>query len=390
MLQHFNAVKKIIIAIALIGYNLNYAQKTYTPDENLNFTEKYLKQNKGKFIVEIPEVHELGNIAIALTKVGQIDSNMVDMETDYYKKVMTHFKPFENHPLIDTLNKYIHTPLEKNSYYYYFTIKMDACAFVFDGNKIKNEGYIKKLSWPFYNNPFDEHKELFEDFAKKTEFRKFYKNNKKQYKELVQTYKELNPLDQMQNWLQKKFKKEYGSYKAVFSELVGGAHAANNYKTDELDQNFMFIASSKFDSKYTKTYNILLESRVLFTEIDHHFVNPVSEKFKDRLTEVIGNNRNNWVNNDVSGTESYPNGFSVFNESMTWALFTLYAYDFYEPNEVSKYISRMERQMKNRGFLNFSEFNQALLLKYNENKNIDMTELTQYMIDWCDSKNSNA
>ena len=50
----------------------------------------------------------------------------------------------------------------------------------------------------------------------------------------------------------------------------------------------------------------------------------------------------------------------------------------------------MEKQMINRGFLNFSEFNQALLLKYYENKNIDMTELTQYMIDWCASKNSNA
>ena len=363
-----------------------FAQKSYPKEENLNFTKKYIKQNKGKFIAEIPEIHELGNIAIALTKVGQIDSNMVDMETKYYKEVMQHFKPFANHPLIDTLNKYIHTPLEKNSYYYYFTIKMDACAYEFKKDKIVNQGFIKKLSWPFYNNPFEEHKELFEDFAKKSDFRKFYKNHKKHYAALVNTYLELNPLEQMQNWLQNKYKKEYGSYKAVFSELVGGAHAANNYEDNGFDHRFMFIKNAEFNVKHNKTYNIISESRILFTEIDHHFVNPVSDLYRIDLEDILGKNRNRWVNASAPGIESYPNGYSVFNEYMTWGLFTLYVNDFYDTVEVENYISKMEKQMVTRGFPLFKEFNQVLLAKYRENINIPMQELTQYMIDWC-SKN---
>nr|WP_317632833.1 DUF4932 domain-containing protein [uncultured Flavobacterium sp.] len=363
-----------------------FAQKSYPPAENLNFTTKYIKANKNKFIVETPEVHELGNIAIALTKVGQIDSNMINMNTDYYKKVMTYFKPFENHPLIDTLNKYIHTPLEKNSYYYYFTIKMDACAFVFNGDKIENEGYIKKLSWPFYENPFDKHRELFEDFAKKSEFRKFYKSNKKYYTELVKTYKELNPVAKMQHWLQNKFKVEYGSYKAVFSPLVGGSHAANNYEANGFDHRFMFIAAAEYDKNMTLEYNILFESRVLFTEIDHHFVNPVSDKKREILKEIIGNNRQKWVNDTVTGTDSYPDGFSVFNEFMTWSLFSLYAYDNYSEEEVDKYLKSMVKNMDLRGFLHFDEFNTALIAKYNENKNISMPDLINYMIEWCSKK----
>lgn len=373
----------ISLLSCLLCYVTLSAQKSYPTAENLNFTKKYIKQNKGKFIVEIPEVHELGNIAIALTQVGQIDSNMVDMETQYYKEVMQHFKPFKNHPLIDTLNKYIHTPLEKNSYYYYFTIKMDACAFAFKGDKIQNQGYIKKLSWPFYTNPFDQYRELFEDFAKKSDFRTFYKNHNKQYTQLIKTYKELNPLDQMQFWLQKKFKKEYGSYKAVFSELVGGAHAANNYEANGFDHRFMFIKNAEYNVKNTKIQNILSESRILFTEIDHHFVNPVSELYRDNLEEILGKNRKDWVNEQTPGVESYPNGFSVFNEYMTWALFTLYASDYYDLTEVEKYSRRMEKQMNMRGFTRFTDFNRALLAKYNENKNITMEDLTLYMINWC-------
>ncbi len=200
---------------------------------------------------------------------------------------------------------------------------------------------------------------------------------------MVDTYLELNPLEQMQNWLQNKYKKEYGSYKAVFSELVGGAHAANNYEANGFDHRFMFIKNAEFNAKQNKTYNILSESRILFTEIDHHFVNPISENYRTQLEDILGKNRADWVNDEVPGTESYPNGFSIFNEYMTWGLFTLYAHDFYDKVEVEKYCNRMEKQMINRGFTKFISFNQALYQKYTQNKNIPMEALTQYMIDWC-------
>lgn len=205
--------------------------------KNVNFTEAYIQQHKGKFEVAVPEVHELANIVVALSKIGQLDSNMVDMCTGYHKEVLKHFEPFKNHSLMDSVNKYINKLGDNNGYLYYYALKMNACAYVFnDKQEIVNEGFIRKMGFDNPEDPFIQLAPLMADFSKKSDFRSFYKSHKNYYDSLVTMYRQLNPIDKMQQWLEKKFGFVYGNYTVYFSPLVGGAHATNRFADNHLNK----------------------------------------------------------------------------------------------------------------------------------------------------------
>lgn len=361
-----------------------------------NFTKKYIEKYNGKTFVEIPEVSELVNILMVLHKDAEKDGNMFDTKIDYYKEVKNYFKPFLNHPALDTINKYIKdlqynenmkTSLFSNqSYAYYYALKMNACAYVFDkkGN-IKNNGFIKEFAKNW--NPFDPMKDfkVFEDFAKKSNFRQFYKNHKTYYNDLIKTYNQLNPISKMQNWLDKKFGFGYDSYVVYFSPLINGAHSTQRIKSNGLAQSFMFIAKADMDKEYSPIINELIESRVVFTEIDHNYVNPISDKFFEKINKSFSN-REKWAKGDI--TSMYENPYKVFNEYMTFAVYTLYINDNYSKKDVEEFLPKVENLMENRrGYIAFKKFNKTLLEKYQENPNINMNDLYEFILNWADNEN---
>ncbi len=358
---------------------------------NVNFTDKYIKENKGKVNVAIPEVSELANILIALHKDAEKDKNMTNSNTEYFKRVKKYFKPYLKHPIIDTIQKHINTLkynesfkdslFSQESYNYYFALKMNACSYYFDENeKIVNNGIIAQMAKGWNSVDPMKNVDLMTDFAKKSNFRIFYKENKPYYDSLLAIYKKLNPVDKMQEWLDKKFDFTYGNYSIYFSPLVYGAHSTQNFSDDNFKQTFMFICPAEYDDKYSKVINELLESRVIFTEIDHNYVNPISYKYLERINQVF-KNRETWAQGEI--TNNYETPYKVFNEYMTFAVYSLYLTDNYTEEEVLEFLPYMENQMENsRGFINFSSFNRELLQKYKENKNIPIEELYKHMFDW--------
>ena len=213
----------------------------------------------------------------------------------------------------------------RQSYGYYFALKMNACAYSFDKNaNIKNNGAVKEMAKGWY--VFDPMKDttLMEDFARKSGFREFYKANKSYYTSLITTYNQLNPIQKMQSWLDKKFGFEYGSYAVYFSPLVYGAHSTTKLADNDFNQTLMFICKAETDPKYTPIINELLESRIVFTEIDHNYVNPVSEGLLEKINNSFSN-REKWAKGDV--TSAYGNPFKIFNEYMTFAVYSLYIND---------------------------------------------------------------
>ncbi|WP_439879652.1 DUF4932 domain-containing protein [Pontibacter sp. MBLB2868] len=354
---------------------------------NVNFTDTYIKQKSGITDVEIPEVHELANILTAISRVGQLDSNMVDMTTPYYKEVLTHFRPYQQHAIVDTINQHIVKALDTDSYWYYYALKMNAAAYTFNANgKIVNTGVIRKMGFDNEIDPIRIHAGLLEDFARKSGFRKFYEEHQPYYNSLILTYKALNPIDQMQQWLQRKFPISYGNYRVVFSPLVGGAHAARRFKDNGFEQTLMFISRAEFNKKYSSNLNKLLNSRVVFTEIDHNFVNPTSDKYLAQINDAFSN-RSKWVK-EMPGTNAYSSPYMIFNEYMTFALFSLYALDTYPKQDVDEFMPRMHKQMANRrGFYRFPEFNQKLISVYSENKNIQIDAIFEEMLNWSNEVN---
>jgi hypothetical protein len=371
-------------------------QRVIGIEPNVKFSKAYINENQGKTIVEIPEVSELVNIIMVLHKDAEKEENMFDTKSDYYKKVKTYFEPYRNHPIIDTIQKFISDlkyeegydaymfPL--SSYWYYYAAKMNACAYTFDKNgTIVNNGVVKEIAKGY--NSFDPMKDLklIQDFANKSNFRNFYEDNKPYYNELLKTYNQLNPVQKMQNWLDKKFGFGYGSYLIFFSPLIGGAHSTTRFEDNGFNQTFMFIAGAELDPEYSLVMNQLFASQVVFTEIDHNYVNPLSNKYH-REIDTIFYKREIWAGGKQ--TEAYPTPYKVFNEYMTYGVYSLYLLDSFSKENVESYLPNLERMMQeNRGFQKFGDFNQELMRLYALNQNQSIENLIEKMLDWCSKQN---
>jgi hypothetical protein len=134
--------------------------------------------------------------------------------------------------------------------------------------------------------------------------------------------------------------------------------------------------------EYNQNVNEMLESRVVFTEIDHNFVNPLSDKKIDIINKVFAD-RNKWTK-ECKATSAYESAYSVFNEYMTWGLFSLYCLDNFPSNDARQSIQKMEKQMTNsRNFIKFKEFNQQLIKIYKDNPNIKMNDIYDKVLKWC-------
>lgn len=380
-MKNLQFLSAITIVLFLFGYSCN-------TEKNVVYTKQYISEHKGRYEVYVPEVHELANILVAITKIGQLDSNMVDMTTPYYHKVLSKFLPFSNHPIVDTINKHIISSNDANSYWYYYALKMNACGYVFaTDNSIRNNGPIKRMGFDNMQDPIRSNILLIEDFSNKTGFREFYKQNRPYYDSLISTYVQLNPIDKMQNWLVSKFGFSYDNYLVYFSPLVGGAHATQKYKNNNFVQTAMFVCRSPFFDEYSMNVNEMINSRVVFTEIDHNFVNPVSDRFRKRINKALSN-RTTWVNEFAgSRTQAYETPYAVFNEYMTFAVFSLYCLDNFPENDVNVFIPKMERQMtEKRHFIKFKDFNQKLMSIYRADKTISIEILYDQMLKWSESQ----
>lgn len=384
-------MKHFFVTIALfLSYFVMFSQEV--SDENVSFSQNYINEHQGKISVEIPQVSELVNILLVLHKDSEKDRNMFETKTEYYQKIKTYFAPYLNHPAIQTIHKYLGEPIFREdagiylfptqAYSYYYSLKMNACAYAFDENQnIVNQGFAKQIgrSWQNGKDPMDD-LALFEDFAKVSNFQKFYNDNKPYYDHLLKTFHENNNVIEMKKWLEEKFSTKFNSYRIFFSPLNRGGQSTVSFYDNGFSQTFMFISRPIEYPEHSKILNELLSSWIIFTEIDHNYVNPMSDIF----IKIINNsfsNREKWAKG--LGTEAYPDPYAVFNEYMTFALFTLYANDHFSDDNIQKFLPMYENMMENtRGFYRFKDFNRELLDKYRKDTSIKMPYLYVHMLKW--------
>lgn len=333
--------------------------------------------------LSIPELQELAYVAVALTPTGQADSNMVDMTTAYYTEAMEHFRLWADHALIDTLAAHIRAPRDMDSYGYYYAVVMNACAYRFEGERILPERPDPPLGFDNVPDPIRAHRGLFEDFARVSGFRDFHGRHLPYYDSLKATYGDLNPVGRMQQWLEGRFGFGYASYTICFGPLVGGAHATTSARRGRVKHTTMFVSRAEPFADLGENLNRMIHSRVVFTEIDHNFVNPESRRFRRSIRRALVD-RAAWVDDSRDGALAYDSAQAVFNEYMTWSLFSLYCMDHYPEADVQDFLPRMERQMvEDRGFIRFREFNRALADEYRNDPAADGRTLVKAMVDWC-------
>ncbi|MBK8642455.1 MAG: DUF4932 domain-containing protein [Saprospiraceae bacterium] len=99
-------------------------------------------------------------------------------------------------------------------------------------------------------------------------------------------------------------------------------------------------------------------SGIVFTEIDHNYVNPASADNIKAIRDLI-KNKDLWATKNAQ--ENYRTEYAIFNEYMTHSLFCLYVKENYKEKEGSEIVNQRIKLMERRGFFKFDQFNEKLI-----------------------------
>lgn len=317
------------------------------------------------------EVYELANIVLAITPYGKTDPWEVYKNSNYYKDVIAHFDKYADHPLI------LKTNYSREEWDKFLSFRTDSYGFEFDDN-----GALKrKFHFSIIDslNEFEENIDLINDFVKVSGFRDFYKKHTSYYDKTKDIYEKTQMIPEILSFLEEEFNlKKTTSFSIVISPLI---NRMNCQKTvEEVPTSFITLPEYMLDIENIKdisAYNIASNLHMLFTEIDHDFVNPTTEKYKNELSAYFSATK--W---DLgSGYEKYP--FATFNEYMTWAVYDIFVLKYF-PQVATEVIKDWQLQNESRKFFASSLFSNKLQqLYHNKKKNETIADLYPKILKWC-------
>ncbi|MGN6294544.1 MAG: DUF4932 domain-containing protein [Chitinophagaceae bacterium] len=298
---------------------------------------KHLNAQK-EIEVLVPETYELSNIILALTDYGREDEWEVQKRTDYYNDVVRYFEPVKAHPLLQKVN-YSRTLWED-----YLSFRTDAIAYKFDtnGRLIRTNNFYANKG----HNPFDENLDLINDFIQKSKYRDFYKAHNPLYSSIVANYSGYYMLDTMKLFLEKLSGISVSGkdkYQVILSPLVGRMNCHRNIdSTTTADFPSLSVALIKNNAaEISDQAQRAVEIHTIFTEMDHGYVNPI--------TDLFGKEVELKFKNEYWDRKSGYKGLDCFNEYMTWALYDIFV-EKYFPQVADSVSIQWHYQNGERGF----------------------------------------
>lgn len=329
-------------------------------------------ESRHEILIETNRAFELFNIAIAIMPSIQYDDNYVDRTTTYYQDVVSRFRPFRSHEFIQDLQNYLETidPTLNN-------LKEISLLSEFDGDSIDlsdeaYDTYVPPAMAPFMNHIVTAANAFIAD----TDFHEFIDVHQEEYQTRISAFEKNVDVERMWNWLEDHFSSRYEMYYIPLSPLTGGSHFAERGEIAGKNTAVMVVSgptSMSLNDVEAGDYE-----RILFTEIDHNYVNPVSNLYLEQIVDAIDNL------NDWNESYDYWSRYLTFNEYMTWGVFSLYAKEFYSPSVYQTVINAMITQMvEYRGFIRFEAFHNNLLNLYeNLPKSKEIEDLYPDILAW--------
>jgi hypothetical protein len=306
---------------------------------------------------------------------GNAQPNWVNKDTEYYKRVLEYFAPYKDHPIFEKLN----AKLSSGSY---LNIRENSAAYVFDGQRIIQSSFYAGFR---ARDQFKELLPLIQDFAMASNYLSFYQSENPFYEKLESLEHERAQVKEAWDWLQGQFPEKVDSYRIIMSPLAGSSHSIRQFENNNFKESIIFMSAPSLTSKDSINPSITdaLALRRAFTEIDHNYVNPISDDFADEINGAMSN----LVKWNKGG--SYGSPYATFNEYMTWAVFGLYIYDRFGESTYEKVMPQPADFMENnRGFVRFGAFSKHLLelfQKYDGDKKV--SELYPEMLEWVKNEN---
>lgn len=355
------------------------------------FSDDYQKTHRGHISIEVPEVYELVNVAIAMTPIGLEDPNLVYKNSDYYLRMRAWFEPFKDHPLLARLSADLRKAPDR-----YFTLKMNGCAFEFDGQGriVQSKVYDRTGFRGETSNSLRPYLKDLQSFSDATKFRDFYRQNTQTYNEQIKFYREEANIAEMKRWLDQNFRgsNSYDSFKIIFSPLVAYNQSttwfsSNGFRELQPHINFPYLNDRYRNyGEMSEAAQNVFRSNIAFTEINHGYINPEADKYAERILNATSN-RGHWV--DTSKGPGYYAGLAAFDEYMNWALVSLRIVDYTPRSEQDRLIADIDQMMvARRGFLQFAAFDKFLVGLYrNRPKGTTIADLYPQIIAWFERNN---
>jgi hypothetical protein len=326
----------------------------------------YSRQYDRKIAVETPEVYELVNVAIAITEFGKSHPYYIASGTEYHAEVLEHFEAHGTHPFILAIQEHYGDVDGFN------LLKQTAVASHFVGDRIACDTDLILLESEAAEVRLELVLSLATEFAKDTGFRSFYRDHLPFYQQRCELFKMGIPAVDGWRWLEKQFPQRYPKYRIYLSPLTGWSHFSVGKKNGV--DTYIFGPEKSVQSKVEEgSYTM-----VLFTEIDHHYVDPVSRGHTEAIDDAFSD-LGEW--NTQGG---YRSPFLTFSEYMTWSVFCLFASERYDEEDFAE-INRgtVEFMAANRKFVKFGEFNEQLLSLYrNRKKGEKIPDLVPRILEW--------
>lgn len=331
------------------------------------FDASYQTEHRGRIRTEVPEVYELVNVAIALTAYAEKTPRLVYSDSPYHAEVMTRFGGLKDHPFVLALDKAMQADL-----FNYFHLKMNGYAFVYgpDGRIARSAVYDRT---GFNGRPTNDLAPLLaqmQDFSDRADFRAFFAAHRAFYQGQTDFYRDEIDLAGMQDWLRTQFPKvkPYDTTNVIFSPLVSGMQSVTWITTDgfsELQPHVNFPYPDVVEDGLSPRAAKLRRGYIVFTEINHGFINPTADGYGARPGAAIGE-RVRWARPGTS-SDSYDSNTSLFNEMMNWGLVSLYVIDKAPAADQALMLANLDRFMvERRGFTGFASFNAFLVDLYRD------------------------
>ncbi len=347
-------------------------------NQSANFSNEYILEHKGKYSIEIPDVYELAHVIMAIKYQNSSDDYFIEKNTSYFEEVISKFSENKNSNIFKSFN-YYETDFKNN-----YSFRTNSYNYLLDHNSIVSKNIYPRLWSP---DIFKSLKDDIEDFAIESDFHNFYMDHLDFYQSQIALYDSVTPIKDIWQWLEGQFSTRYDCYKIIISPLTKGSHNTKRFETSGYKETIMFVSGLNREIDSFDTTNIILNIRYVFTEIDHNYVNPVSDRYKKAISNAMSN-LNVWKKENAIN-KLYDDAYSVFNEYMTWAVFDIYVSEKY-PEHIFENIRQItiDKMEKGRGFIKFEEFENYLIgLFKNRTDNKTIEDLYPEVLQWIKDNN---
>ena len=190
----------------------------------------------------------------------------------------------------------------------------------------------------------------------------------------------MNESKQFLDRVAKKPKKEIKKYYVVaISPLVGGQNCHRDIDSSKT-VDFPNISKGLILGNLEVNNKRIVENHSLFTEMDHGYINPISDKYEKLITSNF-----NIVKWDKES--GYP-GINCFNEYMTWAVYDLFIKENF-PKVSDSIALQWQYQNSSRGFIAQNLFSKKVAELYFNQKGIKKIEnIYTPLLKWCKKNES--